>query len=87
MFLTERQKEVLKAQTSIARNGAIPYQRLGVSPSTVHSINSEIFQNFLEGLQVIADQDNFDTFKGRMKKHRADIWDLTRQIRGQIKDL
>lgn len=87
MFLTERQKEVLEAQTSRARSHAVPNQRLGVSESTVNSINTEIFQNCMEALEVMADPDVFAIFRRRFKRRKEEAWDLTREIRGHLKGL
>ena len=84
MFTTERQKEILDAQKPISRSNQIPHRRLGVSSSTVNSINTEIFQNFIEALEVMADQDNLDTFRGRFKKHKDHVWALTREIRSNL---
>ena len=85
IFLTTRQKEVIHAQKPRARNNAIPHQRLGVTESTIHSINTEIFENFVEALELMADPDVFEIFKGRFKKHHTRVWENTRAIRSQMK--
>lgn len=87
MFLTERQKEVLEAQTSRARSNAVPHQRLGVSASTVNSINTEIFQNCMEALEVMADPEVFAIFRRRFKRRKEEAWDYTRQIRALLNNL
>ena len=87
MFLTERQKEVLEAQKPTNRYHLQPRDRLGVRESTIHSINTEIFQNFMEALEVMADPDVFNIFRRRFKRRKDEAWALTREIRGHLKDL
>ena len=85
MFLTNRQKEVLDAQTPPQRSQRLAHERLGVKESTVSSINHEIFKNFMEALDVMANPDYFNIFKRSWKKHGANIWELTRLIRSNMK--
>lgn len=87
MFNTTRQKEVLEAQTPRYRSQKIPSDRLGISESAIHSVNSDVFNNFVEALELMADPDYFQIFEGRFKKHKTEIWSLTRQIRTLMKDL
>jgi len=85
IFLTKRQQEVINAQMPLARNHELPHRRLGVTESTVHSINTEIFENFVQALEVMADKDVFELFKGRFKKHHTRVWESTRKIRSKMK--
>ena len=85
MFLTERQKEILAAQTSRAKYQTTPGERLGIHGDTIHSTNTYIFNNFLEALEVMTDPENLDTFKGRFKKHEETVWEKTRLLRALLK--
>jgi len=85
MFLTTRQKEVINAQKPRERSQAIPNRRLDITESALHSINSDIFMNFVEALELMADSEVFEIFKGRFKKHHTRVWESTRAIRSQMK--
>ncbi len=80
MFLTKKQKKVLKAQLPPQRHVA-PHERLGIDESTIDSYNTLIFRNFKEALELMADPDVFELFKGRFKKHGAAVWESTRELR------
>ena len=85
MFLTNRQKEVLDAQTPRQRSQRLAHERLGVTESTVSSINHEIFKNFMEALDIMANPDYFNIFERSWRKHGVNIWELTRLIRSMMK--
>tara|TARA_Y100000310_G_scaffold345301_1_gene463532 strand:- start:149 stop:436 length:288 start_codon:yes stop_codon:yes gene_type:complete len=89
LFLTKRQKEVLDAQRLKARSSQIPHERLGLHPSTVHSHNTLIFKNFVEALELMTDEEVFEVMRGRFKKkkHGSKVWDLTRALRLQLKEV
>lgn len=87
MFLTTRQKAVVESQKPTMRYNMVPSERLGISDSTIHSINSEIFNNFTEALELMADHEVFEIFRGRFKKHKDDVWEHTRQIRSLLKEI
>lgn len=83
LFLSSRQKEVLEAQGKNATNKKVAdnYDRLNMPRSTMHSINSNIFDNFKEALETI--DEYFPIFEGRFKKekHYDELWDRMRSIR------
>ena len=83
MFLSSKQKEVLEAQGKNAINKKVADNRLGMPRSTMHSINSNVFNNFREGLEVM--DEYFDVFEGRYKRHEDEIWDRMRSIRLKMK--
>ncbi len=63
----------------------IPAERLGISESAVHSSNSDVFANFVQALELMADEDFYAIFRGRFKKHHNKVWQATRQIRTHMK--
>jgi hypothetical protein len=85
VFLSSRQKEVLEAQGKYAeyKKVADDKDRLNISRSTLHSINSNIFNNFREGLETM--DEYFDIFDGRYKRHFNEVWDRMRSIRYKMK--
>lgn len=85
MFLSSKQKEVLEAQGKNAINKKVAhnYDRLNMPRSTMHSINSNIFNNFREALEVM--DEYFPVFEGRYKRHEKEVWDRMRSIRSKIK--
>lgn len=85
MFLTSKQIEVLEAQGKDARNKKVAddIDHLNMPRSTMHSINSNIFNNFREALVVM--DEYFDVFEGRYKRHEDEVWDRMRSIRLKIK--
>jgi len=84
MFLTTRQKEVLAAQGKYAENKAVADDaaHLDMNRSTMHGINSNVFNNFREAVEVL--DEYFPIFEGRMKKHYPEIWEHLRSIRGKM---
>ncbi len=85
MFLTTRQRQVLDAQAPRQRSQQYAHERLGVTESTISSINHEIFKNFKEALELMADPDYFNLFERSFRKYSPDIWENTRLIRSQMK--
>ena len=85
MFLTSKQKEVLEAIGKDAVNFKIAddVDHLNMPRSTMHSINSNVFNNFREALEAM--DEYFDVFEGRYRKHEAEVWDRMRSIRLKIK--
>jgi len=87
MFLTTRQKEVLNAQTLSKRAIKIPEYRLNVKKSTINSINTQVFSDFMEALEIMADDEYWEIFEGRFKKHYENVWDNIRIIRGKMQKI
>ena len=86
MFLTEAQKRVLDAIGKDALNFKVADHNLKMKRSTMHSINTNIFDNFVEALEVM--DEYFPIFKGRIKRRGgsdSDVWDRMRSIRLKIK--
>lgn len=86
MFLTRAQKRVLEAIGKDAINFKVADDNLKMKRSTMHSINSNIFENFVEALEVM--DEYFSIFEGRIKRRggdESDVWDLMRSLRLKIK--
>lgn len=87
MFLSSRQKEILAAQGKDARFKGTADQpdRLNMNRSTMHSINSNIFNNFREALEAM--DEYFPVFEGRFKRHEPEVWDRMRSLRLKMKKM
>ena len=81
MFLTTRQKQVLDGQGKNAVNKAVAdtTDHLDMNRSTMHGINSNVFNNFREALEVM--DEYFPIVEGRMRKHYPEVWDRMRSLR------
>jgi len=85
LFLSTKQKQVLEAQGRKAENKRVAdnHDRLNMPRSTMHSINSNIFNNFREALDVM--DEYFDVFEGRYRRHGDPVWERMRSIRYKMK--
>jgi len=87
MFLTKHQKKVLDAQTPRAAYGSTPSERLGISDNAIDSVNTDVFANFKEAMELMANPDYFQIFEGRIKRHFETLWEATRLVRANMKEV
>lgn len=88
MFLTARQKEILEAQRHHKHwGGPIPKDVLGVTQSSIDATNTHIFNNFIEALVVMTEEEYEAIFDGRLKKHGRQVWEATRKLRKRMTEL
>ena len=82
VFLSTKQREVLEAQGKNAIRKKVASNDLGMNSSTFHSINSNIFKNFREALEVM--DEYYPVFEGRFKRHDLEVWDRMRSLRAKM---
>jgi len=82
MFLTSRQKQILDAQGRNAERKKTAHVDLDMPRSTMHSINTNVFNGFLSALEAM--DEFFPVFEGRYRKHYPEVWERMRSIRNKM---
>jgi len=67
--------------------GSIPKDKLGVTQSSIDATNTHIFNNFIEALVVMTEEEYEVIFEGRLKKHKPQIWEATRKLRKRMNEM
>lgn len=80
-FISNRERRVVEALKPIARYNAIPIRRLGMTQQNIDTTLTYVFDKFMDALRLMADADNTDTFKSRLRKNNDEIMKLTLAIR------
>ena len=80
-FITNRERSVVEALKPIARYHKIPRERLQTTQQNIDTTLTYVFDKFMDALRLMADRDNTDTFKSRLKKNNDEINKLTLAIR------
>lgn len=84
-FVTNRERRVVEALTVTARYHAIPTDRLGITQQNIDTTLTYVFDKFMDALRLMADVENTNTFKSRIKKNNDEIIKLILAIRKNCK--
>lgn len=80
-FVTNRERRVVDALKPTARYHMVPTDRLGTTQQNIDTTLTYVFDKFMDALRLMAEEDNTDTFKSRLKKNNDEINKLTLAIR------
>lgn len=85
-FISTRERKVVEALKPQNQHSQLPSARLGMSESNINTTLTFVFSKFMDALRLMADDDQYKTFRGRLKKNAPEINKLTRQIRALARE-